>query len=198
MKKLFALLIVLLLAACSGPALQKLPEAPIAPLSSPPAATTQPETMPVIDYSMTAETRGKLMEVFTGSTKYAVSETYVQLSPGSHHTFGVAFTNRFADKDQFLVDVKFKKAYDKGTNTIDGVTSVQVAPWLAQNDLSVTVLQPNDQSIQEVVIEATKFANGANPPKGTYVFSLNVFHKGDYIQVDQPVSGEIELNVQVV
>lgn len=199
MKNVVLLVSLLLVLSACGPALQKLPDAPITSVS-PPVEQTAPEptAMPQVDYSMTAETRAKLTKAFTSVTKYAVSETYAQLSPGQHHTFGVAFTNRQINKDKFLVDVQFKKAYDKNTNTIDEATAANVVPWLAQNDWSVTVLEPNAQSTQTVVIEPQNFADGAVPPKGTYVFALNIFHQGDFIKVDQEYSGEIELNIQVV
>lgn len=198
MKQVWALLSVLVLVSACGPALQKLPEAPLTS-PEPVVQTPAPEVQaPPVDYSMTDATRAKLLSGFKSVTRYAVSETYVQLSSGKHHTFGVAFTNRELNKDKFLVDVQFKKAYDKNTNAIENANAAQVVSWLAQNDWSVTVLEPNQQSIQSVVIEPQNFADGSAPPKGTYVFALNIFHQGDFIKVDQEYSGEIELNVQVV
>ncbi|MBI4151257.1 hypothetical protein HY492_03965 [Candidatus Woesearchaeota archaeon] len=189
-------LCLLILAGCS-PALQKLPEAPLTPVSSAtpaPAPTPSPVS---VDYSMTPETEKKLHDGLTSTTKYFVTESYAPLSSGQHYTFGIGFTNRFPEKDNFLVDVAFKRAYDKSTNTIDGVDASDVATWLSHNDYSVTPLQPNQQSFQTIVIEANNFADGRAPPKGTYEFDVNIFHQAQFPEVNQEYSGDLTLAIQV-
>ncbi len=147
---------------------------------------------------MSAETSQKLKAGLTSTTKYFMTESYKQLSLGQHYTFGIAFTNRVPEKDNFLVDVKFKRAYDKSTNTIDGVDATDVATWLAHNDYSVTPLQPNQQSFQSIVVEVKDFADGSTPQKGTYEFDVNVFHQAQFSEVNQEYSGDIVLAIQVV
>ena len=193
-------LCLLILAGC-GPALQELPEAPITPVPSVPSAPVPfpgPTTPTFVDYSMSAETSQKLKAGLTSTTKYFMTESYKQLSLGQHYTFGIAFTNRVPEKDNFLVDVKFKRAYDKSTNTIDGVDATDVATWLAHNDYSVTPLQPNQQSFQSIVVEVKDFADGSTPQKGTYEFDVNVFHQAQFSEVNQEYSGDIVLAIQVV
>jgi hypothetical protein len=201
MKKtaIIALLCMLALLVACAPVAQPAAPAPVAAPSAPAAAPAPSVTSsPAIDYSMSTDTQNKVDAGIKGTTKWYLSENFVPLSVGQHHTFGVGFANRQNTKDNFLVDVSFKRAYDKSSNSIESATAAQVAGWLSQNDFGITALQPDGKSIQPVVIEVKNFADGSTPPRGTYVFALNVFHQGQYSQVNQPYSGALDLNIQVV
>lgn len=195
MKTTAILALCLLFVAGCSPALQKLPEAPITPV---PLETPAPAPVPVaVDYSMTPETEKRLKDGLTSTTKYFMTENYRQLSAGQHYTFGIGFTNRFPEKDNFLVDVSFKRAYDKATNTIEGVDASDVAVWLTRNDYAVTPLQPNQQSFQSIVVDVGTFPDGSEPQKGTYEFDVDVFHQANFPEVNQDYAS-ITLAIQVV
>jgi hypothetical protein len=186
---------LLALAACA-PAQQQ-PSPQPAPTENAPAPTPITPSTPASDYSLSQETRDKAMAGLTVNAKYALSENYVKLYAGQSHTFGIAFMNSFSKNDNFLVDIQFKKAYDKSSNSID-VTEAQIAPWLAHNDFTVTPLEAYQKSVQPIVIEAAVFADGTPPPKGTYVFEAQVFHQGTAFKVDEEYSGEQQISIQVI
>ncbi len=200
MKKLAILtLLLMVLAACSQPALQTLPDAPMD--SAPEVASadiTPAPSVPADDYSMPSETKTKLDKGLTSVTKYFLTENFAKLSPGQFKVFGLGFTNRLIDSDNFLPVLTFKRAYDKGTNTIDSANAQQVAGWISQNEFFVTRLSPGEQEKVPVVIKVMDFADGTPAPKGTYEFELNVFHQGEYFQVDQDYSGDLTISIQVV
>lgn len=192
----FILLIIALLAlsACAPVAQQPAP-APSAPASAAPAETP---SAPFVDYSLQQETRDKVTANMKSTTKYSLSESYIKLMPGEHHTFGIAFTNRVAEKDNFLVSVSFKRAYDKSGNSIDAATEAQIATWLAHNDFSVTPLDINQQSLQPIVIEAANFADGSTPPKGSYEFNVEVLYQNGLFSPTDEYSGRLPVVVQVI
>ncbi|MBI4145030.1 hypothetical protein HY493_02385 [Candidatus Woesearchaeota archaeon] len=193
-------MIALFLVACQpAPATtsptQSRPSVPSSPVIE--EVTTPPAPF-VEDYSLSDETRAKVEKGLTSTTKWFLSETFAQLAVGEHYTFGVGITNRLQQKDKFLVDVQFKRAYDQSGNTIEEADAAQVASWLARNDFSVTPLDVNKQSIQPIVVEVLSFADGSTPPPGTYEFDLNVYYQGNFPDVSQEYSGDITIAVKVV
>ena len=150
------------------------------------------------DYSISSRTMGKIEDKFTSTTKYTISETFMKIERGEHHTFAIAFTNRLQVQDNFLVSAEFKRAYDTRSNPIDGVDEVQIATWLARNDFSVTPLDINEQSIQSIVVEVVDFADGTSPLPGTYEFDVNVLAQMGLFEVTEEYSGDITVAIQVV
>lgn len=193
-RTLIALLLLLIAVTACAPAAQQ--PAP-APAPAPTAAPSAPAPLPTIDYSMSQATQDKVTAGLKSTTKYSLSHTFARLAPGQHETFGIGFTNRFREKDNFLVSIEFKKAYDKATNNIDSATADNVATWLAQNDFSITPLQPDQQSIQPIVIEVANFADGSAPPKGTYEFTAEVLHQGTFFGPTEEYSGELQIAILV-
>ncbi|HSU73156.1 MAG TPA: hypothetical protein VLJ21_04895 [Candidatus Binatia bacterium] len=198
-RTLIALLCLMLLAvaACSS--------APSAPAPTPSPVETQPAPAPesaptpvAVDYGLSQATRDKVAGNLKSTTKYALSESYTKLALGQHHTFGLGFTNRLVAKDNFLIELVFKRAIDKSSNTIDVATAQNIIPWLAHNDFSITPLNPEQQSIQPIVIEVTSFTDGSVPPPGTYEFTARVLHQGGFFGPTEEYSGDISLAVQVV
>lgn len=193
-------MIALFLVACqpSAPATATPAPRPSVPSSPVVEEVTTPPAPFVEDYSLTDETRAKVEKGLTSTTKWFLSETFAQLSVGEHYTFGVGITNRLQQKDNFLVDIQFKRAYDKSGNSIESANAAQVASWLARNDFSVTPLEMNKQSIQPVVVEVLQFADGSTPPPGTYEFDMNILFQGNFPDVSQEYSGDITIAIKVV
>jgi|GEM_PF-6085183 len=197
---MFLMIALLALAACA-PTAQETPAPTPAPVESTPepvaVAESEPEPAPSTDYSLADTTRAKVTSNLKSTTKYYLSESFVKLAPGQHHTFGIGFTNRIEKRDNFLVSVTFNKAYDKNSNSID-VTDEQIATWLAQNDFAITPLDINQQSIQPVVIEVTDFADGTAPAKGSYQFDVEVLYQNGLFSPTSEYSGRLPVVIQVI
>lgn len=150
------------------------------------------------DYSISDETMAKIEKNFGSTTKWHISETFRKIDRGDHHTFAIAFRNRMANKDNFLISVEFKRAYDRSSNSIESVDEAQIATWLVRNDWPVTPLDVDEDSIQSIIIEIKDLADGTSPPAGTYEFDVNVLAQMGLFEVTEEYSGDITIAIQVV
>ncbi len=144
---------------------------------------------------LSVELKDEITSALVKGVKFSMPLNYRKMSFGDSFVFGVGVQNIKARQYEFSVDVTFKKAYDRMTNSIS-VEEDMMNNWV-KSTLKPFDLAQNDKKVVSVVIKAGDIRPGIEPALGTYVFNVeSYFREYDNVVRDAYANAEFSVKIQ--
>ena len=137
------------------------------------AAQERVEVQQVKSTNIDADLVKTIDEQLTPSIKYVMPLSFRKMAYGDSFVFGLGVQNVNTYDMQYLVEAEFNRAYDKYTNTIDGIDEDMVNSWVKTN-FEVFELSKYGKKTISMVVEVGNMAPGKKPVAGAYEFDVQV------------------------
>jgi len=144
---------------------------------------------------ISAELRDEIESALVKGVKFSMPLNYRKMEYGDSFVFGVGVQNVKTKQYEFSVDVTFKKAYDRMTNSIS-VDDDLMNSWI-KSTIGPFDLDQNQKNVVSVRIEAGDIRPGIEAAPGTYVFDVKSYSREhDNVVRDAYANAEFSVNIE--